>query len=98
MDNPLLALLDPFREQILSEFRQIVREEIAASQSQQNERMLSPAEALKLFEPQITRPTLDKLCKDGKLSKNRVGSRVYFKYSELLGAIKGYKRYEQAQA
>lgn len=80
---------------LLSQFRQLVREEIQSANQAKEERMISPSEACKLFVPAITRPTLDKLVTDGKLTKHYFGSRVYFKQSEVFGAAQTFKRYEQ---
>lgn len=82
---------------LVAHLREVIREEIAsASAEKESEKMISPAEACKLFIPSITRPTLDKLCSEGKLQKHYVGSRVYFQQSEVFNAVKSFKRYEQS--
>lgn len=95
MDNQLILSQVPLPE-LLGQLRQLVREEILSAQkSQQDELMISAGEACKLFVPAITRPTLDKLCSEGKLTKHFLGSRIYFKRSEVFAATQTFKRYEQ---
>ncbi len=95
MDSLILSQI-PLNE-LLTELRQVIKEEVTAAQQKQiEERLLSPAEACKLFVPAITRPTLEKLVMDGKLQKQYIGKRVFFSYKELISATKIYKRYEQS--
>lgn len=83
-------------DDLLDRFRQLVKEEVISAQNNiESEKMISAVEACKLFVPAITRPTLEKLCTEGKLQKHYVGSRVYFRKSEVFGAAKSFKRYEQ---
>jgi len=91
------ALADALAERLGNSFRQVVNEEIkAAGESVLQEKLLSPKEACNLFTPAITIPTLNKIVKQGKLSKyNLGGQKVFYKYSEVLSALKSYKRYEQ---
>ena len=82
---------------LISQLREVVRQEIiSAAAENEAEKMISPAEACKLFNPSITRPTLDKLVNEGKLQKHYVGSRVYFKKSDVFTALKSFKKYDQA--
>ena len=57
--------------------------------------MLSPSESCKLFNPAISRVTLDKWSKDGKIPSNRIGGRVYYKRQDVLDAVKELKRYKK---
>ncbi|MFN8291612.1 MAG: helix-turn-helix domain-containing protein [Chitinophagaceae bacterium] len=94
IDNLVLSPI-PVNE-LLDLVRQVVREEICiANKSNAEEKMLSAKEACKLFVPAITRPTLDKLCQNGLLSKHYVGSRIFFRKAEVLDSLKSYKRYVQ---
>lgn len=83
---------------LLEGLRQVVKEEVLAGQQKQlDEKLLSPGEVCKLFVPAITRPTLDKLCNEGRLTKRYLQSRVYFKYSDVMAVLKTYHRYEQSK-
>jgi hypothetical protein len=96
MDNIVLSPI-PI-DDLLDKVRQLVRDELlSVNQSIQDEKMISAKEACKMFIPSITRPTLDKLCEGGKLTKHYIGSRVYFKQSEVLGSAKSFKKYVQAE-
>ena len=59
------------------------------------ERFLSPAETCKLFQPVISKMTLRKWTEDGRIEMNRIGGRVYYKYSEVLRAVTKIKRYKK---
>ena len=61
MDKIILSPIE--LSELLDKVRQVVKEEVLASQKNQlEEKFLSPAEVCKLFTPKITRPTLNKLC------------------------------------
>lgn len=95
MDNSIILSPVPISD-LISQLREVIKEEIAAGQNAQMlEKLLSPAETCKLFVPAITRPTLEKLVKAQRLNKCHLNSRVYFKYSDVIEALKTYKRYEQ---
>jgi len=95
MDNIVLTPVP--MEQLINSFRQVVKEEIrAAGEKELLEKFFSPKEACKLFQPAITRQTLDAIAKqNGVLKKHYLGGKVFYKYSELIGAIKNYKRYQK---
>jgi hypothetical protein len=80
---------------LITHIRQVVKEELQTNEKAQlEEKLLSPKEACKLFQPAISRPTLDNICKQGLLMKYNLGGKVLFKYSEIMGALKSYKRYD----
>lgn len=80
---------------ILESFRQIVQEEIMAERNKrETERMLSPAEACRLFDPPISKPTLAAWTKKGWLRDYRIGCRVFYKSKELMEGLKTLKRYK----
>jgi hypothetical protein len=59
------------------------------------EKLLSPAETRKLFQPGISRPTLVAWTKDGRLKSYTMGKNIYYKYSEVIEAAKELKRYKR---
>lgn len=78
----------------IEQLRLIVREEVCAAMIKiESEKFISPAEACRMFVPAITRPTLDKLCREGILTKQFVGARVFFKQSDIEKALQSYKRF-----
>lgn len=81
---------------LISQLREVIKQEVLAAQKlQQDERLISVAEACKLFVPAISRPTLEKLSSEGKITKRHLNSRVYYKQSEVLEAAKVFKKYVQ---
>lgn len=92
MEN--IALISISSEEFFNSVRQIVKEEL---QNKSNEliqdKLYSPKEACKLFEPSISRPTLESISKKGLLNKYHFGGKIFFKYSELMGALKSYRKY-----
>jgi len=59
------------------------------------EKLLSSKEARKLFTPAIAHNTLISLQKSGALNEYRVGSNVFYKYSEVVASLKSFKRHER---
>lgn len=77
--------------QLMEELRKVIREEIEAEKKKTNDAELIDAKtACKLFSPAISRPTLDRMCKDGKLEKYMYSKKVYFKKADVINA--GIKR------
>lgn len=73
-----------------------VRNELAASKKQDlEERMLSPAETCKLFQPAISKVTLHNWTKEGRLRDYRIGGRVFYKYSEVISSLTTLKKYKR---
>ena len=94
MDN--IVLIPVPLEILLQSIRGVVKEEIKAQQTiDLQEKLLSPAEACIVFQPSITKPTLKKWTDDGFLIQHRIGSRVFYKYSELLASLKTLKKYKK---
>ncbi len=80
---------------LLQSFREIVKEEIKAQQlNDLQEKLLSPKEVCNLFEPKISLPTLARWTDDNLLIRYDLGSKVFYKYSEVLSALKTLKRYK----
>lgn len=94
MDNLVLTPI-PLAE-LLAKFQEIVETAINAKQLKDvGEKLISPKEACKIFQPNISRVTLDLWAKDGKLIRYDIGRRVFFKYSEIIEAAKTLKRYKK---
>lgn len=81
--------------QMLEALRAIVKEEIQSqAESDLQERLLSPSEACKMFQPTISKPTLTSWTNQGLLKDYRIAGRVFYRYSEILEAGKHLKRYK----
>lgn len=82
-------------EDLLNQVRTIIKEEIQAEQQKAvGEKLLSPEEARKLFQPAISRVTLQKWTDDGHLKRYNISCRVYYRYSEIIEAVKHLKKYK----
>lgn len=81
-------------EELEARFQKIVKEEIAQkTQEVTLEKLLSPEETRKIFAPPISKVTLHHWAKAGKLKQHRIGSRVFYKYSEVLDSLVHLKKY-----
>lgn len=93
MDKVILSPIE--LQELLSGLRSVVKEELQAQQKQQlEEKLLSPAETCKLFQPTISKVTLAAWSTQGLLNDYRIGGRVYYRYSEVIEAAKHLKRYK----
>lgn len=63
--------------------------------TQEEEKLLSPLEACKIFQPQISRVTLHNWTQQGLIQKHQVGGRVFYKKSEVLSALTSLKKYSR---
>lgn len=61
------------------------------------EKLLSPDETRKLFHPAISKPTLDSYAEKGYIQKHYLGGLTWYKYSEVMAALKTLKRYSQSK-
>ena len=75
-------------------FRPMVKDEIQKLKADQPERLLSPAETCKLFNPKISKVTLATWTAAGKLQDHRMGSRVYYLESGVLAKCITLKKYK----
>lgn len=83
-------------DELLSRVREIVKEERRLELQQAvGERLISPAEACKLFHPAISRVTLQAWTDAGHLKRYDIASRVYYRYSEIIDAAKHLKKYQR---
>ena len=88
----LLSGITP--EQLVELLRPMIREEFRLGMSKQEEKLISPAEACKLFKPAISKTTLAAWTKQGLLTEYRIGGRVYYKISEVFKSLKSLKKYK----
>jgi hypothetical protein len=58
------------------------------------EKLLSPMETVKLFDPPISKQTLHNWQRKGLLRKHYIGGRTFYKRSEVLEAAKSLKKYQ----
>ena len=83
-------------EDLLQSLRSIIKEEIQAEQlNDLKEKLLSPAEACKVFQPKISKPTLTKWSDNNLIPERRIGGRIFYKYSELVEAAKNLQKYKK---
>jgi hypothetical protein len=62
---------------------------------EEDERLLSPLEACKLWIPNISKPTLHSWSERGWIPRHRIGGRIYYKKSEILAAITTCRKYSR---
>jgi hypothetical protein len=72
-----------------------LRSMLAGFLKSQEDRLLSPAQACAIFSPKISRPTLKKWTDEGFIAQQRIGGRVFYKYSEVINAGRNLKRYHK---
>jgi hypothetical protein len=77
-------------------FKGLIRDEVRAKYSDElQEKLLSPKEVCNLFQPKISLPTLASWTEKGLLTKYAMDGRTWYKYSEVLSALKSLKRYSR---
>lgn len=81
--------------ELLEMFRPIIQDEIKKLKDEQPEKLLSPAEVCKMFQPPISKVTLAKWSVPGKLQDHRIGGRIFYKQSEILAALITLKKYKK---
>ena len=82
-------------DELMSLFRDVIKEELDKLQTDKVEKLLSPAETCKIFQPSISKTTLKSWTEQGYLFDHRIGGRVFYKLSEVLEKSKTLKRYKQ---
>ena len=76
--------------------QKVVKTEIKNQQHEElQEKLLSPEQTRKLFDPEISRGTLHNWVEAGHLKKYHIGGRTWFKYSEVMSAITSLKKYSR---
>ena len=81
-------------DQLVESLRAMIREEVRLVFSEQEERLLSPAETCKLFIPAITKATLTSWTEKGWLQDHRIGGRVFYLKSEVLASTLTLGKYK----
>ncbi len=80
-------------QEFISSIREVVKEEISRNSiAELTEKFLSPEETCKLFQPAITKPTLESYSQQSLLRKYYLGGRTWYKYSEILQALEKIKQ------
>lgn len=81
---------------LLNEIQAIVEAAIKADKSNQfEEKLISPAEACKMFQPTISKPTLTAWARSGHLHSKKIGGRVFYNKGQILEAGKTLQRYKK---
>ena len=92
-DKMILVSID--YDELIGSIKEVVREELVAQRKTEvQEKFLSVDETCKMFSPVITRPTLAAWSNAGHLQKHMIGSKPFYKLSEVLEAGKSLKRYK----
>lgn len=82
-------------DELLQRLRAGVREEFRAIKAEElMDKYLSPEKSRKLFDPEISLVTLSAWAKKGLVNKHHIGGRTYYKYCELMDAVKSLKKYK----
>jgi hypothetical protein len=83
-------------EQLLNEVKNIVETAISnRTQNDNSEKLLSAAEACKLFQPSISKVTLHRWTKEGLIPVHRMRGRIYYKQSEVIAAAQAITKYSR---
>jgi len=81
----LASLLPSMVNQGIKEFKE----------AELTEKLLSPEQTCKLFTPAISKPTLESYTEKGYFKKYYLEGRTWFKYSEVMSALKTLKKYSR---
>ncbi|HZG73854.1 MAG TPA: hypothetical protein VEY51_20140 [Chondromyces sp.] len=96
MENVILSPIP--LEQLVAQIQHVVRQEINNQQAlEYQEKLLSPKETCKLFNPSISIVTLNSWSNKGLITKHYIGGRTYYKQSEVLEASKTLKKYQSVR-
>ncbi|MEJ7740436.1 MAG: helix-turn-helix domain-containing protein [Chitinophagaceae bacterium] len=92
-----IATLDFVKSEIRDEIRNSIRAELLSKLKEElEEKLLSPSETCKLFQPNISKVTLHKWTREGRIQEHRIGGRVYYKYSEVMNSLQTLKKYSKS--
>jgi excisionase family DNA binding protein len=90
MDTTIILSPIPIAD-LMAQMRVIVRDELKQQQvADLAEKLLTAKEAADLL--RVSTVTLWQWYKDGRIIKHKMGSRTYFKYSELMAGLENLKR------
>lgn len=81
-------LVEMMRTMVAAEFKKLKPEP-------QPEKLHSPAETCKMFNPNISKVTLKKWSDEGKIQDHRIGGRIYYKNSEIIAALVTLRKYQK---
>jgi excisionase family DNA binding protein len=87
-----ITLISITLDELKNLIKEAVREELEAREQKEDEKMLSVSEVSTLFG--VTKATVYNWTTEGKLSKYKVGGKVFWKYSEVMEAAKQLKKYK----
>jgi hypothetical protein len=88
--------IDIFWERMAELIRREAEDACKAAQLQlQQEKFLSPTETCSLFQPKISKSTLNAWTSKGILKSYRLGGKVFYKLSEILESLSSVKRYNR---
>jgi hypothetical protein len=83
-------------DELISQVRSVVKEELQTKRNEDlGEKFLAPAQVCKMFQPSISLVSLSAWTKAGRLTAHRMGSRVFYKYSEIVLAVTKLKKYKK---
>jgi len=89
----ILSGLSP--NDLIELLRPMVNEAVRQVKEDQPEKLLSPAEVCKMFQPPISKVTLAAWSAQGKLQDRRIGGRIFYKESEILASLVTLKKYKK---
>ena len=94
MNSQLLVTLtiQQLRDIVSEEIQKVFRENSA----QTDEKLLTQKEASCILKVSVQ--TIISYARQGKLKENRIGRRVYYKYSEIMSATETLKKYQPLKA
>jgi hypothetical protein len=72
---------------------------LTAREAEFQDKLMSVDETRSLLGGQrpLSKTTLAKWTKEGYLNQYRLGSRIYYKYSEIIGSLKTIRRYRRVE-
>lgn len=83
-------------EQLLQQVKSIVEAAISnRDKTETEEKLLSAAEACKLFQPAISKVSLHRWTKDGLIPVHRFRGRIWYKQSDIIAASKSIRKYDR---
>ena len=94
MPNEQIILSGITAADLVEIIRLTVQKEVLLLKADQPERLLSPSETCKPFQPSISKVTLSAWSKKGLLIDHRIGGRVFYKQSEVIEKLVTLKRYK----
>ncbi len=79
-------------DELKNELREIVKEELLPLIPSE-EKLIKITEVMEMFNPPVTRATLAKWTREGKLKGQHIGRSLFYKRSEVLESLKTLKRW-----